>query len=189
MNLDRKRARALVTNSQFLYSVDHEYGNWSCDLEPGRRGQPKKQPDFDAILEQSIEGGLRHVCGQSGLELVLSLCPLKQVSIDPAVFHKVLRDVFKESGAVIIEREVARRLLQSVGDDVTVEGDSRRSWLATARSGGKESGRGSKKENDVLRQFPEPESLPKGHARKEKPVATPIDLTVAQFAYAFKKGS
>jgi hypothetical protein len=120
---------------------------------------------------------------------VLSLYPLKQISTDPATFHKVLRDVFQESGAVIIEREVARRLLENVGNDLNVEGDSRRSWLATASSRGKESGRVSKKEKEVLRQFLELESLPKSHARKEKPGTTQTDLTVAQFAYAFKKGS
>jgi hypothetical protein len=105
------------------------------------------------------------------------------------MFHKVLRDVFQESGAVIIEREVARRLLESVGNDMTVEGDSRRSWLATASPRGNESSRVSKKEKEVLRQFLVLESLPKSHSRKEKPGATPIDLTVAQFAYAFKKGT
>ena len=157
-------------------------------MERERRGRPK-QPGFDPILEQSIEDGLLDIAGQSGLQLVLSLYPLKQISTDPAMFHKVLRDVFKESGAVIIEREVARRLLERVGNDMTVEGDSRRSWLATASSKGKESGRVSKKEKEALREFLELEPLPKGHARKEKPGATPIDLTVAQFAYAFKKGS
>jgi hypothetical protein len=157
-------------------------------LDSERRGRPK-QPDFDAILEQSIEGGLRQVCGQSGLELVLSLHPLKQISTDPVLFHKVLRDVFKMGGAEVIEREVARRLLQSVGNEITVEGESRLSRLATAPSGRKESARVTKKESDLLQQFLELESLPKSHARKEKPGATPIDLTVAQFAYAFKKGS
>jgi hypothetical protein len=157
-------------------------------LEPERRGRPK-QPELDIILEQSIEDGLRHVAGQSGLQLVLSLYPLKQISTDPAMFHKVLRDVFKESGAVIIEREVARILLERVGDDMTVDGDSRRSRLATASSKGKESGRVSKKEKEVLREFLELQPLQKSHARKEKPGAAPIDLTVAQFAYAFKKGS
>jgi hypothetical protein len=105
------------------------------------------------------------------------------------MFHKVLRDVFQEPGAVIIEREVARRLLESVGNDKTVEGAYRRSWLAAASSNGKESGRVSKKEKEMLRGFLELESTPKGHARKERPGATPIDLTVAQFASAFKKGS
>jgi hypothetical protein len=157
-------------------------------LEQERRQRPK-QPDFDAILEKSIEGGLRHVCGQSGLQLVLSLYPLKQISTDPAMFHKVLREIFQESGAVIIEREVARRLLEEVGNEMTVEGNSRRSWLATANSKGKESGRVSQKEKEVLQQFLDPESFPKVHARKEKPGETPIDLTVEQFAYAFKKGS
>jgi len=141
------------------------------------------------MLEQSIEGGLRHVCGQSGLQLVLSLYPLKQISTDPATFHKVLRDVFQESGAVIIEREVARRLLESVGNGITVEGGSRRSWPATASSRGNDSGRVSRKEKELLRQFLEVESLPKSRPWKEKPGATQTDLTVAQFAFAFKKGS
>jgi hypothetical protein len=121
--------------------------------------------------------------------LVLSLYPLKQISTDPARFHKILREVFQESGAVIIEREVARRLLESVGNEMTAEGSSRRSWLATASSKGRDSGRVSKKEKEVLRQFLEPESFPTGHAKTLKPGATQIDLTVAQFARAFKKGS
>jgi hypothetical protein len=120
---------------------------------------------------------------------VLSQYPLKHISTDPAKFHKILREIFQESGAAIIEREVARRLLDNVGNEMIVDGNSRRSWLATASSKGKESGRVSKKEKEVLRQFLVPDSLPKGRAGKEKPREAPIDLTVAQFAYAFKKGS
>jgi hypothetical protein len=158
-------------------------------LDSERRGRPKQHDFFQASIEQSIEGGLRHVCGQSGLELVISLYPLKQISTDPVLFHKVLRDVFKMGGAEIIEREVARRLSQAVGTAMTVDGDSRRSWLAMAPSRRNESGRVSEKGNDVLQQFLEPESLPRGRAARGKPGETPIDLTVAQFAHAFKKGS
>jgi hypothetical protein len=157
-------------------------------LEPERR-ERTKQLDFDGILEQSIEDGLLHVCGQSGLQLVLSLYPLKQISTDHAMFHNILREVFQETGAIIIEREVARRLLESVGNEMAAEGSSRRPWLATAGSKGRERGPSSKKEREVLRQFLELEPFSKGHARNAKPGETPIDLTVAQFAQAFKKGS
>ena len=79
--------------------------------EPGERSG---QPEFDAVLEKGIEDGLRHVLGESGLQLVLSLSPLKHISTDPMLFHKILRDVFMESGAVVIEREVAKALLANI---------------------------------------------------------------------------
>ncbi len=159
----------------------------SWQLGP-ERGERPRQLEFDAILEKSIEEGLRNILGQSGLQLVLSLYPLKRISTDPAMFHEILSEVFQESGAALIEREVAGRLLQNVGNGMDVRGASRRSWLAAA-SGGREFGRASKREKEVLRQFLALESLADGHARKARPEEARIDLTAARFAFAFKKGS
>lgn len=156
-------------------------------MEP-RKGERPKQPEFEAFLEQSIEGGLRHVLGQSGLQMVLSQYPLDRISKDPAVFHKVLKDIFMETGAAIIEREVARRLLENVGNELEATGRSGHRWLATASSNGKGAVRVSKKEKEVLRQFLAPESLPEGRPTRGGLEETPIELTATRFAHAFKKG-
>ncbi|HVC26815.1 MAG TPA: hypothetical protein VND40_01515 [Nitrososphaerales archaeon] len=156
-------------------------------MEPGRGERPKR-PEFEAILEQSIENGLRNILGESGFQMVISQYPLNRISTDPAMFHKIMKDIFMESGAAIIEREVARRLLEGVGDERRARGRSHHSWLAAA-SNGKASGRVSKKEKEVLRQFLALESLSEGHPAKAKAEAPPMDLTATTFAYAFKKGT
>ena len=50
--------------------------------------------EHDAILEQSIEEVLRHILGECGLEMVLNLHPLAELSADPAGFHVFLKGIF-----------------------------------------------------------------------------------------------
>jgi len=104
------------------------------------------------------------------------------------MFHSVLKDIFMESGAAIIEREVARRLLENVRKENHVEGRRPRSWFQLASSNRKASRPVSKKEKEVLRHFLAPAPPRRGHLAKERLEATAIDLTAASFAYAFKKG-
>jgi hypothetical protein len=156
-------------------------------LEPQRK-RPK-QPEFEAVLEKSIQEGLLHILGQSGMQMVLSKCPLGQISADPEAFHDFLEAIFMEQGALMIEREVAHRLLDALGSETKVEGSWRRSWLAIGTSHGKTSGRVSKDQKEVLRQFLALEALPMGHEKKGKAEALSIELTAASFAYAFRKGS
>jgi hypothetical protein len=138
------------------------------------------QPEAGAVLERSIEEGLRHVLGESGLQLVLSLYPLKRISTDPVMFHKILRDVFNENGAVVIEREVATRLLANIGNETPPEAGTGTPWRAAQVS---------KREKEVLLKFLALESLSRGGLGSPKPEPGPIDLTAARFAHAFKKGS
>ena len=157
-------------------------------LDPGR-GEREEQLEIEAILEQSIEDGLRQILGQSGLEMVLNLYPLRRISADPAVLHEALKEIFMASGASIIEREVARRFLETANSEMKAEERPRHSWFAAVASSGKSSGRVSKREKEVLRQFLALESLATGGHAEMKPEATPIEITVANFAYAFKKGT
>src|SRR5271156_5036267 len=99
-------------------------------LEP-RRKRPR-QPETEAVLEKSIQEGLLHILGESGTQMVLTKCPLDQISADPEVFHGVLESIFMEQGALVIEREVAHRLLEALGSKTKVEGRSLRSWLTLA---------------------------------------------------------
>jgi len=151
------------------------------------RDEPQGQPEFDAVLQRSVEDGLRHVLGESGLQLVLSLYPIERIATDPVALHEALKDIFMASGAAIIEREVARRLLEIVGNQANSEGRHRRSWLAAATSHEKSSGRVSKREKELLRQFLSLESLARGGHVKGKLEETPIEMTAANFAFAFKK--
>jgi hypothetical protein len=166
--------------------MSHESGKKGCNLGPER--ERPGQPEFDAILQRSVEEGLRHVLGESGLQLVLSLYPLERISSDPAALHEALKDIFMASGAAIIEREVSRRLLESVGNEANAGARHRRSWLASVASHEKSSGQVSRREKEVLRQFLALESPARGgHAEGEVGEIT-IEMTAANFAYAFKRG-
>ena len=163
-------------------------------MTPGPEGG-QKRPEFEAILEQSIEGGLREVLGESGFQMVQSHYPLNHLSTDPVTFHKVLKDIFMENGAAIIEREIARKLLDKVGPVGTGGGRLHR-WLATAASSTKGPGRASAREKEVLRQFVALATLPRSHPSRAMldegagaSEATSIELTSTRFASAFKKGS
>jgi hypothetical protein len=156
-------------------------------LEPERNASPE-QPEFDEILERSVEEGLRNILGESGMQLVVTLYPLNRISSDPVALHEALKDIFMASGAEIIEREVARKLLETIGSGRDEESRHRRSWLAAAASNWKSSGNASKREKEVLRQFLALESLSRGGHAKARLEETPIEMTVANFARAFKKG-
>ena len=171
-------------DSQFLYTVIRN-PEIELELRPGRRGKTGR-PNFQAILEQSIREGLLHVLGPSGLQMVASLCPLERIPADPARFHEVLKSIFKEGGALIIEREIASRLLEGLGEGPDASSRPSHSWLASASSRAKAPRGASKKEREVLRQFLVLESLPRTHPlqRREE---TQISVTAARFAFAFKK--
>jgi hypothetical protein len=139
---------------------------------------------------------LREVLGQSGLQMVLSHYPLNRLSTDPEAFHEVLKGIFMENGAAIIEREIGRRLLDRMGTHMAGEGRIHRWWLATAALSTKGSGGASAREKNVLRQFVALSTRPKGHPSAAKlgeaggaSGASSIDLTSMRFASAFKKGS
>jgi hypothetical protein len=163
-------------------------------LEPGRR-DGEGRPEFQGILDRSIEEGLRSVLGESGVQMVLSLHPLSSISADPARFHEAMRDIFLDNGAAIIEREIARRLLLSAGRE-RAKGRAHRSWLSATSFGSRSSARVSDREKRVLRKFVALASLPQGH-RPETLTnqawklgrASSIELTSSRFAAAFKKGS
>ncbi len=152
--------------------------------------------DFQAVLDKSIEDGLRHVLGESGLQMVLRLHPLPTLSTDPARFHEAMQSIFMENGAAIIEREIARRLLQNAGRERT-DGRAHRPWFVVADFGARPSGRASKTEKRVLRKFVALASLPHSHltgsislrTRGPRGEASSIELTSLRFADAFKKGS
>jgi hypothetical protein len=156
-------------------------------MKPERGAHPE-QPQFDAILGRSVEDGLRQVLGESGLQLVLSLYPLDRISGDPAVLHEALKDIFMASGAVIIEREIAKRLVERMGNQAEGEGPQSRSWLAGLAVHLRSPGGASKREKEVLRQFLALESLERGAHANGRLEETPIEMTAANFAYAFKKG-
>jgi len=105
------------------------------------------------MIEQSIQEGIRHVLGESGLEMVLNLHPLSVLSADPAGFHEFLKGIFKDDGAAIIEIEIANRLLEKVGNGRAREGSSFLSRLGAAFSRAKSSGGVPAREKDALRQF------------------------------------
>ena len=164
-------------------------------MEPGTR-DGVGSPEFELMLEQSMEEGVREVLGQSGLLMVISNCPLHRLSTDPVVFHQVLKGIFMENGAAIIEREIARRLLDKVGNERAPTGRFHGGWLSAASLGSKGPRRASARDKKVLRQFVALATLPQGRrtgvqlgATGGTSGATSIELTSLRFADAFKKGN
>jgi hypothetical protein len=150
-------------------------------------------PEHQAILEQSIQEGIRHVLGESGLEMVLSLHPLSHLSADPVAFHGFLKGIFMDDGAAIIEIEIASRLLDKVGNSRGREGRSFLSWLGATFSRARSPGAGSARENDALRQFLALESVRKSRSSEDKLGAhcwtnrgRSLELTVSRFPFPLK---
>jgi hypothetical protein len=123
------------------------------------------------MVEQSIQEGIRHVLGESGLAMVLSLHPLSRVSSDPLRFHELLIGIFREDGAAIIEMEIATRLLEKFGSDGGEQGRSFLSRLAATFSRAKSSGGASTREGDAFRQFLALESVRKSRSAEDGPGA------------------
>jgi hypothetical protein len=164
-------------------------GIWKQELElkPDSEGEGRR-PSFEAAIEKSIEEGLQAILGQSGLQMVLSLHPLDSLSSDPARFHEVLKGIFMSSGAAIIERETARRLVGHLGG-----GLPRQSWLASAAWNANPLRRASKREKKLIREFVELASEPEGYLMEldlkapGRTRAGGVELTSLTFASAFKK--
>jgi hypothetical protein len=163
-------------------------------LEPGTQDRVRR-PEFDAILEKSIEEGLRDVLGESGVQMFLSRYPLNQLSTDHFRFHEAMKDIFLEKGAALIEQEIARRLLDKVGSARDGGTRSRRSRLVASKSNANAYGRASERERKVFREFVALASLPEGHpmqveldAIRDSAEAPSIEVTSLKFASAFKKG-
>jgi hypothetical protein len=162
-------------------------------LEPGRQNSTS-HTEHQAIVEQSIQEGIRHILGESGLQMVLSFRPISHLSKDPAGFHEFLKGIFRDDGAAIIETEIARRLLEKVGSGRGREGRSFLSWLGATLSRAKSSGGVSSREKDALGQFLALESVRKSSsaetklgARRWANGARSFELTASRFAFAFKK--
>jgi hypothetical protein len=141
---------------------------------PARTISPQ-QKAARRILEECIADGLREVAGEDGYELVSKLHPLDLAAADPRKLHELLVSVFKEKGAVVIEREIAKRLLDRLAGDEpkpnaghqekTVDGEIR-------------------EQVETLRRFAEVAGLPgaKGRARGR---TADLGSTAVSFADAF----
>jgi hypothetical protein len=142
---------------------------------PARTVSPQ-QKAARRILEESIADGLREIVGEDGYELVTRLHPLDLSAADPRKLHELLVSVFKEKGAVMIEREIARRLLDRLASE---EGKS-----ANPRPEEQSVDREIQHQVEVLRRFAEVAGLPgaKIRARGKTP---DLGSTAVSFADAF----
>jgi hypothetical protein len=160
-------------------------------LEPGRQGVLSR-PEHE-MVQESIQEGIRHILGESGLAMVLSIRPLSQLSADPSGFHEFLKGIFRDDGAAIIEIEIARRLLEKVGKGHVSEGRSFLSRLGSVFSRTRSTGGSSAREQDALRQFLALESVRKsrsaedrvgGYSRANR--GRSFELIASRFAFASK---
>ncbi|MDG7005419.1 MAG: hypothetical protein JRM86_00605 [Nitrososphaerota archaeon] len=81
-----------------------------------RGTNPTEQRAARKTLEDAISESLREMLGGDGLELVSKILPMDLAAADPRRLHEVLVSVFKEKGALMVEREIAKRLLARMGD-------------------------------------------------------------------------
>ena len=128
--------------------------------------------------------------------MVVSDHPVDRLSKDPAILHETLTSIFKEDGALIIEREIARRLLDKAGSEERAASRFSRSWLASALSHRKSAGRVSQKDKELLRGFVGLPFISADQFREEQTAAPSwrgergsMELTALEFASAFRKGS
>lgn len=126
-------------------------------------------------MEECIGDGLRQVAGQDGFELVAKLHPIDLAAADPRKLHEILVSVFAEKGAVVIEREIARRLLDRLAGE---EPDSKPIHEKLTTEGQ------IQRQVETLRRFAEVAGLPgsKGRARSRM---TDLGSTAVSFADAF----
>jgi len=122
----------------------------------------------------------------------LSQHPIETLSSDAAAFHAFLVSIFMENGAAILEREIARRMLDKARKEYRLP---RLSWRASITVGGDRSRRVTLEEMRSLRQFVALASLPRDHRSRPTPdlagsegMTTSIEYTSLAFADAFKKG-
>lgn len=126
--------------------------------------------------------------GESGLKMLLTYHPLHLLSTDPVAFHGVLKGIFMENGAAIIEREIARRLLDNMESGRQEAGRLRRLWLGKFASQWDARGKASSREKKVLSQFLALAAVPVGHPSSGGRDTASIEITSMNFASAFKKG-
>ena len=129
------------------------------------------------ILEGSIADGLRQVLGQSGVEMISSLKPIDVFAADPRKLHALLVSIFGEEGTVVIEKEIAKRLLGRIDEGEKPNAD--------APHGEKKRYGDLEYEKRVIRRFAEIAELPGGHSKKS--ARGSIDSTAERFAEAFTK--
>jgi len=156
------------------------------------RSEPEPNRSSELLISESVEEGLSHVLGESGLSLVRSLFPKGKLPTDPSAFDSVLESVFMADGAIIIEREIAKRLLEKAGADYR-GGRTFRSWLAVLSSHSSHSKGVTAGEKKKLRRFAAMAAVPSSHSEttplgaKKGPAS--LEVTSLRFADAFQKGS
>jgi len=141
---------------------------------PARTVSPQ-QKAARRILEECIADGLREVAGEDGHELVSKLFPLDLAAADPRKLHEVLVSVFKEKGAVVIEREVAKRLLDRLAGEEPMHDTGH----AVKTIDGE-----VQQQIEILRRFAEVAGLPGARGRARGKTAD-LGLTAVSFADAF----
>lgn len=71
-------------------------------------------------MERTIEASLRDVLGIGGFEMISKLLPIDLAAADPRRLHELLVSIFEKQGALLVERDIASRLLRSLGEDSSV---------------------------------------------------------------------
>jgi hypothetical protein len=82
---------------------------------PNRALQQNK-PSFDTLVIESVRSGLTFTLGDAGMMVLLKRFELNEIAQDPKRFHILLVRVFKEQGASVIEREIARELFELINE-------------------------------------------------------------------------
>jgi hypothetical protein len=81
--------------------------------------RPDDQVAARQILRRSIDEGLRDVFDAGGIEMIFRMNPVDSLIDEPRRLHEFLVGVFAETGALLIERKIAERLLDNLRGDAS----------------------------------------------------------------------
>ena len=130
------------------------------------------------ILEKSIADGLTKVIGPAGLKLVAIEIPPEEAAENPKKLHEVLVSIFMERGTMLIEREIAQRLLDRLGKMDISPG------MVDKLPEGEPAHGDAHHQVELLREFAKTAGLP-GRPRHS---SDSMDSTAESFAEAFTTG-
>ena len=150
----------------------------NLDLQHGAKDDERRVARL--ILERNIEEGLHEVLGREGSDMIAKLLPIDLAAADPRKLHELLVSIFKLEGALVIERNIAGRLLEGLRQDVRPKtrkaprplknGQSQRSGAANAEL---------EYEANLLRHFAQVAVLP---GARPKNLMGSLDSTALRFA-------
>jgi hypothetical protein len=144
------------------------------------RDWPNDTTQARRVLQASIEQGMGAVLGKSGLDMITRSAPLEVLASDPRKLHEILVSIFTKKGALIIEREIARSLLDALGEATHDAADQVGANSAVDND--------LERQRNVVRLFAKVAALPKGHLGLQQTLSAASGKGAVSFFESAAKG-